>query len=115
MGYRFLVSAILGDMTVASQLGRTLLDLRYRRRDERIADRDGVLYLNEAGFDSRGMGAAFEQLRSDVGTSMPGFLSTHPTFEQRIKQVERLGEEGEQPFSDRQWEQFRELCEGTSG
>ena len=55
--------------------------LNYSRIDEDDADRFGLQYLIKAGYNPKGMGGAFEVLRSQnwgSGSSMPAYLSTHP-------------------------------------
>jgi beta-barrel assembly-enhancing protease len=66
--------------------------LAYSRDFEREADRIGLQTLQEAGFDSRAMGAFFEKMQratrvSDDGT-LPGYLRTHPVTTERIADVQ---------------------------
>ncbi len=63
--------------------------LPYSRNQELEADRIGIHYMAQAGYQPR---AAIElwQSMSRLGQSQPTFLSTHPAPEQRIEELERL-------------------------
>jgi predicted Zn-dependent protease len=65
--------------------------LKYSREQELEADRVGVGYLADAGYDPR---AAIEMFRNlaaaSGGGDGPAFLSSHPTTSQRIEQLERV-------------------------
>jgi predicted Zn-dependent protease len=60
--------------------GLGLLFLRFGRDDETEADRLGVRYAMEEGYDPRQMAAFFDVLdrTSDAGGVLPTWLSTHP-------------------------------------
>ena len=64
--------------------------LNYSRLDEDDADRFGLKYLVDAGYNPRGMGGAFEVLRSQDwggGSAVPTYLSTHPDLNARLAKL----------------------------
>ena len=72
--------------------GLSLLFLKYGRDDEREADDLGLRYLVNEGYDPREMPGVFETLRrvgekEAQGGRVPGWLSTHPTPENRIERI----------------------------
>jgi predicted Zn-dependent protease len=74
-----------------AQMGMGMLFLKFGRDDERQADTLGLLYLADAGYDVREMPAVFSILddvssAADVGR-VPGWLSTHPSPENRIERI----------------------------
>ncbi len=73
-------------------IGVQLLFLKFSRDDEREADRLGVAYSRKAGYDPSRMVDFFTSLQkmgdlSGKGSSLPGFLSTHPLTSERIRNV----------------------------
>ncbi len=73
-------------------LGTTLgVVLPYSRRQELEADRLGLMYMAEAGYDPRAAVAFWRRFaQAGAGKRPPEFLSTHPAGERRIAQLERL-------------------------
>jgi predicted Zn-dependent protease len=76
-----------------AQTGLGLLFLKYGRDDEREADDLGLRYLVAKNYDPREMPQVFETLRrvserETQGGRVPGWLSTHPTPENRIQRIE---------------------------
>ena len=73
--------------------GLGLMFLKYGRDDEREADDLGLRYLVGEGYDPREMPQVFETLRrvsekEAKGGRVPGWMSTHPTPEDRIQRIE---------------------------
>ncbi len=77
----------------------SLLFLSYGREDEREADQLGVEYAALDGYQS-GEGSAFfrslKRISEKAGSSLPGFLSTHPDPGERELTIQRLASEWEQ-------------------
>jgi predicted Zn-dependent protease len=79
--------------------GLEALFLKYSRDDERQADHLGLGYMYRQGYDPREMPRVFETLRrvsqAQGSGRVPGWLSTHPTEDERIRtigaEVARLG------------------------
>ena len=65
--------------------------LAYTRDFEREADRNGLMTLQAAGFDVRGMPAFFERLQRNsrlYENNAPAYLRTHPLTTDRITDME---------------------------
>jgi predicted Zn-dependent protease len=80
-----LASGVLG---AALSAGASLYFLKFSRNDEKQADGLGHRYSLSAGYDPREMPKTFQTLQrvSDVaGSSVPGFLSTHPDPGDRVQ------------------------------
>jgi predicted Zn-dependent protease len=78
---------------VAYGLGATLgVELPYSRRAESEADEIGVMYAARAGYDPREAITFWENMRELAGQQPrpPAFLSTHPTDDRRIADLQRL-------------------------
>jgi predicted Zn-dependent protease len=64
--------------------------LKFNRDEEREADRVGLTLMSRAGWDGRGMVEMFEILKKEAGrnpTSVEAFFSSHPSTDDRIKDV----------------------------
>jgi predicted Zn-dependent protease len=94
-----LLGAILGNSggAGAAQAAAGLLTngvfLKFSRDDEREADRVGLQILTRAGWDARGMVELFEILRRESNrdpAAVEVFLSTHPSPQDRITQLQAL-------------------------
>jgi beta-barrel assembly-enhancing protease len=67
--------------------------LRFSREEEREADRMGLALMSRAGWDGRGMVEMFEILRKTSGRdplAVEAFFSTHPSPQERIKELTTL-------------------------
>ena len=77
-----------GTTQVAMLIGQ-LVDLKFGRNDELEADRLGVRFMCEAGYDPRAVIRVMEILEaSSQGQQPPEFFSTHPNPENRITQIQ---------------------------
>ena len=78
-------------LTGLAQLGVGMLFLRFSRDNERQADNLGVEYSSKVGYDASQMANFFETLeRMNPGSDrsgLPGWFSTHPNPEDRVKAV----------------------------
>lgn len=72
---------------VSTLIGR-LIELRFTREDELAADRLGVRFMSEAGYDPRGMIQVMRILAPSRGTWEPEFFSTHPNPANRVANIE---------------------------
>lgn len=66
-----------------------LLTLPYSRADETEADRLGLDYMAQAGFDPRESVTLWRNMAREAGERPPAFLSTHPTTQSRIRELEQ--------------------------
>ena len=79
-----------GAAMVGSMAAGSAAMLNYSRLDEDDADRFGLRYLVDAGYNPKGLGGAFEVLRSQDwggGSAMPAYLSTHPDLNIRLAKL----------------------------
>ena len=76
---------------IATQFAARGAMSKFSRDDEREADQYGVKYMTEAGYDPRGMVSFFRKLlamRKQSPTVVETVLATHPTTEERIRNIE---------------------------
>lgn len=65
-----------------------LVDLKYGRGDELEADKLGVRFMTQAGYDPTSMIKVMEILKESAkGNRQPEFFSTHPNPENRIEAI----------------------------
>ena len=85
--------------------GLQILFLKYSRDDERQADALGVDYSRAGGYNPADMTVTFQALEKmgdlSGGSSLPGFLSTHPLSSERIKNVQAMLKPGDQGLARR--------------
>jgi len=73
---------------IALLIGQAI-NMRYGREGELEADRLGVRFMAEAGYDPRAMASVMAKLaQAGGGARGPEFLSTHPNPENRIARIE---------------------------
>lgn len=72
---------------IASMVNQ-LTQLKFSREDESEADRFGLQYMAEAGFDPTAMLDVMEVLKSvSKGGRQPEFMATHPMPETRLEEI----------------------------
>ncbi len=71
------------------------VELPYGRSHESEADHIGLIYLARAGYDPQRAVEFWQRMAEGSGESPPEFLSTHPSHETRIRQLEELMPEAE--------------------
>lgn len=114
-GFSMLVSLVLGEnpsqlKQIIAQLAMGGGMLKYSRTNEYEADEYAVKYLYKTGYHARELAGFFEKLESGAASRTPEFLSTHPSPENRVEQIEATwkslgGAEGER-YADR-YTQFK--------
>lgn len=72
---------------VAALIGQ-VISLKYGRGDELEADKLGVRFASEAGYDPRAMIGVMHTLEQASKTRTPEFFSTHPNPGNRITRIE---------------------------
>ncbi len=72
------------------KIGAQLLSLKWSREHETEADRFGVKFAYEAGYDPRGLLKTFEIFKKLDRVKQPEWLLTHPLPDTRIKNVKKL-------------------------
>jgi predicted Zn-dependent protease len=79
-----LIAAMVNQMT----------QLRFTREDESEADRYGLKYMSQAGYDPSAMLDVMKILKEAArGSRQPEFLSTHPLPETRLREIQRILDE----------------------
>lgn len=77
--------------TMAAVMAQQMLTLKYGRNDESEADRYGLKYMAEAGYDPSQMLEVMRILKEAAGSGrQPEILSTHPLPETRIEAIKEL-------------------------
>jgi len=66
-----------------------LVNLKYSRDDESEADKLGVRFMSEAGYDPNAMIGVMEVLKSVGGGGQAEFFQTHPNPEHRIERIKQ--------------------------
>lgn len=69
--------------------GNLLLSLAYSRKHETSADAFGVALVSRAGYNPTGLMEFFDTLKDEIGGG-PGWASTHPAPEDRVKNIDAL-------------------------
>ncbi|MDR3064054.1 MULTISPECIES: M48 family metallopeptidase [Comamonas] len=79
----------LGDIgNAAARLGGQLLSLKFSRNDESDADLVGLELAARAGYHPQAAVSLWRKMGQATGEGGIGFLSTHPTGPDRIRQLE---------------------------
>lgn len=79
----------LGDIgNAAARLGGQLLSLKFSRNDESDADLVGLELAARAGYNPQAAVSLWRKMGQATGEGGIGFLSTHPTGPNRIRQLE---------------------------
>ncbi|MDX1651221.1 MAG: M48 family metalloprotease [Brumimicrobium sp.] len=85
LGVQILLDVIAGDRAALKQVTGGLVGLKFSRDHEREADKASVHYLCPTDYDAAGGAKFFEKIQAEGGGSVPEFLSTHPSPENRIE------------------------------
>ncbi len=74
-----------------ANFGANFLNLSFGRDAELESDRRGLMYMAHAGYDPREAVGFWQRMQAaSGGQAPPEWLSTHPSNENRIKQIESL-------------------------
>lgn len=73
-----------------ANVANSLVQLRFGRGAELEADRRGLMYMARAGYDPREARDFWTRMSQLGGGAPPEWLSTHPSHESRISQIEEL-------------------------
>ena len=91
-GFSTLVGLLTGgDPGLLSQVVGTLLTLRFSRSDEAEADARSVDYLCNTQYAANGAAGFFESIQGGGGA--PEFLSSHPSPDNRVEDINARAEE----------------------
>jgi Zn-dependent protease with chaperone function len=86
LGAQLLGLGELGNM--AANMGTQLLTLKFSREDETEADLVGLELAARAGYQPEASVSLWEKMSAASGGGGPGFLSTHPSGPDRIRQLQ---------------------------
>ncbi len=86
LGAQLLGLGDLGD--VAANLGAQLLTLKFSREDESEADLVGLELAARAAYQPQASVSLWQKMTAAGGGAGPGFLSTHPSGPNRIRELE---------------------------
>jgi predicted Zn-dependent protease len=90
------IGAAMGQNPTATQnifmqavgMGTNVGMLKFSRNHESEADHMGLIFMAMAGYDPNGAPKFWERMASTGGQEPPEFMSTHPSHETRIKDLE---------------------------
>lgn len=95
-GIQTIASFLLGeDGALAGQIASAVAGLSFSRADEAEADAYSVEYLCDTDYAADGAAGFFEQLLEESGSGgyeIPEFLSTHPSSESRVADIQAHAE-----------------------
>jgi len=93
-GYQTMLAVLLGNNEslvgdVLGSLAGSLTSLKYSRDNEYEADEYAVNYLYNTKYDARGVAYFFEKLESGEQSRIATYLSTHPSPDDRVEQIQK--------------------------
>ncbi|MBL4918409.1 M48 family metallopeptidase [Szabonella alba] len=115
-----IVSIVLGDVsggTLVAIAGEYLLQSAYTREAEAGADRFALEMLNAAGVSSQGMADFFLRIGGKSESSIPEYLSSHPSSAARAGRAAENAQArpGSEPvLTEDEWRDLRAICDGFS-
>ena len=91
-GVSILLSILVGDNSndltkIAGQLAGNIAGLSFSRDFEKEADAQSVVYLSKTSYACNGAAHFFELIEASGQTGGPAFLSTHPSPDTRIEDI----------------------------
>ena len=109
-GISLLLEVLWGeDPELLAEVAAALVELSFSREDEAEADEYSVRYLCGTDYASNGAAGFFELLLEDASWQVPEFLSTHPSSDTRVSDINGWAETLEcsiESSSDGQYEAF---------
>ncbi len=107
-GLSVLLGVVFGsDPGLIPELAAGLVGLNFSRADESESDEFSVVYLCDTGYAANGAAGFFEKLMNDTSIAIPEFLSTHPSSDTRVEEINALAESLDCPTEanpDGQWQ-----------
>jgi Zn-dependent protease with chaperone function len=97
IGLLGLSAVVLGDVSgLAATATAGYQDLHYSRDAEREADAFAIDFLRRSGIPVERMAEAFDVMRAqETSGDLPGFLSSHPPTEERMRMARQAGKQQE--------------------
>lgn len=84
-GVQVLLDVLAGDHVALKQVTGALVGLKFSRTHETEADERSVMYLCPTDYNAAGGAGFFEKIEALGGSTVPEFLSTHPSPDGRIE------------------------------
>lgn len=114
-GTALLISLLVGDVfggTVISGVGSTVIESGYSRDAEAASDIMAVTALNQLGLTARPLGDFLARLSDadPISASIPEFLSTHPSGQNRANQIRELSQANGRALSKFDWQAVQNIC-----
>ena len=75
---------LLQSLGIGGQLGM----LKFGRKHELESDKMGLIFMNKAGYDPYSAVNFWTKMKDNGGAKPPEFMSTHPSDERRIKEIQ---------------------------
>jgi len=92
-GLSMMMEVILGTNTSsAAEIAAGLVNLSFSRDHETDADEYSVRYLCETEYAADGAAGFFAKLLEEEGISIPEFISTHPSSDDRVEEIANWAE-----------------------
>lgn len=88
-GVQTLLDVVLGkNQGLVTEIAAQLVALRFSRSDESDADAHSVMYLCPTKYYADGAAEFFEKIEQSGGSNVPEFLSTHPSPDNRVHNIQ---------------------------
>lgn len=117
-GISELLSIILGDSGLIGDVASALVGLEFSREDESEADEYSVIYLCKTDYAADGTAGFFRKLTEEGSIEIPEFLSTHPSSENRVADIEAKAAElgcSTEPNPNADWQGFVDSLPPAAG
>lgn len=112
-GVDVLLSIVAGDHSLIKDLTANIIGLKFSRTHETEADEASVTYLCPTDYAAAGGAKFFEKIEAEGGSSVPEWLSTHPSPSNRIEhfynEAEKQGCSGDESYKSRYQQLVRSL------
>jgi len=111
-GFQLMLSMILGEnpdkwAEIAASLAQGLGELKFSRDDEYEADEYAVRFTADTELYPKGVAGFFEKMEGS--SRPPEFLSTHPSPENRIEEIDKVWKSIGSPRGDTNENRFQEF------
>ncbi len=95
VGLSVLLDIVFGEDEpgLAADVAAALLTLEFSRQDEADADQWSVAYLCETPYAANGAAGFFEKLLTKSTYQIPEFLSSHPSSESRVQDINMMADD----------------------
>lgn len=115
-GAALMVSLIVGDVfggTALGGLAANLIETGYSRDAEAAADFLAVTALNQLGLTALPLADFVERAEKEtpIAGVVPSFLNTHPSGENRARDIRALSQGVGRAMSGYEWETVRKICQ----